>query len=88
MEEIKEYKQPKNKIEKGLLYLQHYGIKKTVAKTIRKAMGHDQEHYSYRKFLKENPLTEQELQKQRNTKFDYNPVISCYDPQLVRISIC
>ena len=80
MEEIKEYKQPKNKIEKGLLYLQHYGIKKTVAKTIRKAIGHDQEHYSYRKFLKENPLTEQELQKQRNTKFDYNPVISIVIP--------
>ena len=80
MEEIKEYKQPTNKIEKGLLYLQHYGLKKTLAKTIRKAMGHDQEHYSYRQFLKENPLTPQELEVQRNTRFEYNPVISIVIP--------
>ncbi len=80
MSEIREYKQPTNKIEKGLLYLQHYGVKKTVAKTIRKMMGHDQEHYSYRQFLKENPITEAELEAQRNTEFDYNPVISIVIP--------
>ncbi len=80
MNEIKEYKQPTNKIEKGILYLQHYGLKKTVAKTIRKMMGHDQEHYSYRQFLKDFPLTEQELETQRNTKFEYNPVISIVIP--------
>ena len=80
MSKIKEYKEPNNKIEKGLLYLEHYGLKKTVAKTIRKLMGHDQEHYSYRQFLKENPITEQELEAQRNTVFDYNPVISIVIP--------
>ena len=80
MSEIKEYKQPTNKIEKGLLYLQHYGVKKTVAKTIRKMMGHDQEHYSYRQFLKENPVSEQELENQRLTVFAYNPVISIVIP--------
>ena len=80
MSEIKEYKQPTNKIEKGLLYLQHYGVKKTVAKTIRKMMGHDQEHYSYRQFLKENPVSEQELENQRQTVFAYNPVISIVIP--------
>ena len=65
MSEIKEYKQPTNKIEKGLLYLQHYGFKKTVAKTVRKLMKHDQEHYSYRQFLKENPITKEELEKSK-----------------------
>ena len=64
MNKIKEYKEPKNKVEKGLLYLQHYGLKKTVAKTIRKAMGHDQEHYSYKQFLKAHPVTEKEQGKQ------------------------
>ncbi|QFJ56066.1 glycosyltransferase family 2 protein [Pseudobutyrivibrio xylanivorans] len=77
---IKEYKEPTNKIEKGLLYLQHYGLKQTVAKSIRKAMGHDQEHYSYRKFLKAHPLTKEELDKQRHTVFTYNPVISIVIP--------
>ncbi len=80
MSEIKNYKQPTNKIEKGLLYLQHYGLKKTVAKTIRKAMGHDQEHYSYRQFLKAHPITEAELEKQKHTIFKYNPVISIVIP--------
>lgn len=80
MSEIKNYKQPTNKIEKGLLYLQHYGLKKTVAKTIRKAMGHDQEHYSYRQFLKAHPTTEAELEKQKHTIFKYNPVISIVIP--------
>lgn len=80
MSEIKEYKQPTNKIEKGLLYLQHYGVKKTVVKTIRKLMGHDQEHYSYKQFLKENPLTSAELKAQRDTVFPYNPVISIVIP--------
>ncbi len=80
MSDIKQYKQPTNKIEKGLLYLQHYGVKKTVTKTIRKLMGHDQEHYSYRQFLKENPLTESELALQKATVFEYNPVISIVIP--------
>ncbi len=80
MSEIKEYKEPTNKIEKGLMYLQHYGIKQTVAKSIRKAMGHDQEHYSYRKFLKTHPTTQEELEKQRHTVFAYNPVISIVIP--------
>lgn len=80
MSEIKEYKEPKNKIEKGLLYLQHYGVKKTVAKTIRKALGHDQEHYSYAQFLKAHPLTEAELEKQRHTIFKFQPVISIVIP--------
>ncbi len=80
MSEIKEYKEPKNKIEKGLLYLQHYGLKQTAIKSLRKAMGHDQEHYSYRKFLKEHPLTEEELDKQRNTVFANCPVISIVIP--------
>ncbi len=80
MTKIKEYKQPTNKIEKGLLYLQHYGLAKTVAKTIRKAMGHDQEHYSYKKFLKEHLTTADELEKQRHTIFAYNPVISIVIP--------
>ena len=80
MSEIKEYKEPTNKIEKGLLYLQHYGIKRTVAKTIRKAMGHDQEHYSYRQFLKTHPVTAADLEKQRYTVFEYNPVISIVIP--------
>ena len=74
MSDIREYKQPKNKIEKGLLYLQHYGLKKTVAKTIRKALGHDQEHYSYAQFLKAHPVTEKDLEKQRHTIFKFNPV--------------
>lgn len=80
MSEIKKYKNPTNKIEKGLLYLEHYGLKKTVAKTVRKLMGHDQEHYSYKRFLKEFPVTEAELEAQRNTKFKYNPVISIVIP--------
>ena len=80
MSKIKDYKEPTNKIEKGLLYMQHYGVKKTVAKTVRKLMGHDQEHYSYRQFLKDFPLTESELQLQRDTKFEYNPVISIVIP--------
>ena len=80
MSEIKKYKNPTNKIEKGLLYLEHYGLKKTVAKTVRKLMGHDQEHYSYKRFLKEFPVTEAELAAQRNTKFKYNPVISIVIP--------
>lgn len=80
MSEIKEYKQPTNKIEKGLLYLQHYGFKKTVAKTVRKLMKHDQEHYSYRQFLKENPITKEELDKQKHTVFKHNPVISIVIP--------
>ncbi len=80
MSDIKQYKQPKNKIEKGLLYLQHYGLRKTIAKTIRKALGHDQEHYSYRQFLKAHPLTDKELEKQRHTIFKYNPVISIVIP--------
>ncbi len=80
MDGIKQYKEPKNKIEKGILYLQHYGLKKTIAKTIRKAMGHDQEHYSYRQFLKENPVTPQELENQRNTDFKYKPLISIVIP--------
>lgn len=80
MSEIKKYKNPTNKIEKGLLYLEHYGLKKTVLKTARKLMGHDQEHYSYKRFLKEFPVTEAELEAQRNTKFKYNPVISIVIP--------
>ena len=77
---IKDYSEPNNKIEKGLLYLQHYGFRKTLAKTVRKLMGHDQEHYSYKQFLKDFPLTEAELEEQRNTHFDYNPVISIVIP--------
>ena len=80
MSEIKEYKEPTNKIEKGLMYLQHYGIRRTVTKTFLKAIGHDQEHYSYRKFLKTHPVTEEELDKQRHTVFTYNPVISIVIP--------
>ena len=80
MSEIKPYKEPTNKIEKGLMYLQHYGVKRTLAKSFRKAIGHDQEHYSYRKFLKENPLTEEELDKQRHTVFTNNPLISIVIP--------
>ena len=63
-----------------MLYLSHYGVKKTVAKTIRKALGYDQEHYSYAQFLKAHPLTEKELEKQRHTIFKYNPVISIVIP--------
>jgi len=80
MSGIEEYKEPSNKIEKGLLYMQHYGLTKTVVKTFRKLIGHDQEHYSYRQFLKEHPITEEELQQQRNTRFAYNPVISIVIP--------
>lgn len=80
MNEIKEYKEPTNKIEKGLMYLQHYGVRRTVTKTFLKAIGHDQEHYSYRKFLKAHPVTEEELDKQRHTVFTYNPVISIVIP--------
>ncbi len=80
MSEIKEYRQPNNIIEKGLLYLQHYGLKRTVAKTVRKLMGHDQEHYSYKQFLKAHPVSEKELEKQRHTIFKYNPVISIVIP--------
>lgn len=80
MNEIKEYKEPTNKIEKGLMYLQHYGIRRTVTKTFLKAIGHDQEHYSYRKFLKAHPVTEEELDKQCHTVFTYNPVISIVIP--------
>ena len=50
------------------MYCQHYGVKRTVAKIIRKAMGHDQEHYSYRQFLKTHPLTEQELEARNEVK--------------------
>ena len=80
MTKIKQYKEPTNKLEKGILYLQHYGLARTVAKTIRKALGHDQEHYSYKQFLKNHPVTEQELQQQRETHFSYNPVISIVVP--------
>lgn len=80
MDKIKEYKEPTNKIEKGLMYLQHYGVRRTVTKTFLKAIGHDQEHYSYRKFLKAHPVTEDELDKQRHTVFTYNPVISIVIP--------
>ena len=80
MIEIKQYKQPKNKIEKGLLYLEHYGFKRTILKTIKKLAGHDMEHYSYRRFLKENPIDEAELERQRDTHFEYNPVISIVIP--------
>ncbi|MCR4693903.1 MAG: glycosyltransferase [Pseudobutyrivibrio sp.] len=80
MSEIKEYREPKNKIEKGLLYLSHYGLKRTVAKTINKLRGRDQEHYSYRQFLKDFPTTEKELEIQRQTSFDYQPKISIVIP--------
>lgn len=80
MNKIKPYKQPTNKIEKGLLYLSHYGVKQTVAKSFRKAIGHDQEHYSYRKFLQTHPTTAEELDKQSHTVFAYNPVISIVIP--------
>ncbi|MCR5416173.1 MAG: glycosyltransferase [Pseudobutyrivibrio sp.] len=80
MSKIKEYKEPTNKIEKGLLYMQHYGLKRTVAKTFRKLIGHDQEHYSYKKFLKDHPVDPAEYDKQRHTVFTYNPVISIVIP--------
>ena len=80
MDSIKVYKEPTNKVEKGLLYLSHYGMKKTAAKTLRKLMGHDQEHYSYGEFLKAHPTTAEELQDQRQHKFDYNPVFSVVVP--------
>lgn len=80
MSEIKKYREPKNKIEKGLLYLQHYGFKRTAQKTMKKLMGHDQEHYSYAKFLKAHPLTEAELEAQRQQVFNNKPLISIVIP--------
>ena len=62
------------------MYLEHYGLLHTVAKTFRKAIGHDQEHYSYKKFLKEHPVTEADLDKQRHTVFKKTPTISIVIP--------
>ena len=80
MEKIKEYKEPENKIDKGILYLEHYGFVPTLKKVIRKALGHDQEHYSYKKFLKAHPLTAEELEAQRERTFEYRPLISIVIP--------
>ncbi len=80
MSQIKKYKEPTNKIEKGLLYLQHYGLKKTAIKTLHKLMGRDQEHYSYAQFLKAHPVTAAELEAQRKHVFNSNPLISIVIP--------
>ena len=80
MTEIASFKQPKNKIEKAILYCKHYGPRKTLIKIVRKLMGHDQEHYSYKQFLKAHPLTEEELDRQRRQTLDYRPCISIVIP--------
>ncbi len=80
MTKIQPYKEPTNKIEKAKLYCAHYGVVKTAKKMFLKAIGHDQEHYSYRRFLKTHPLTEEMLKKQRQTKLDYKPLISIVIP--------
>lgn len=78
--EIKEYKEPENNIERTLMYCQHYGPVATAKKLVSKFMGHDQEHYAYKEFLKNHQLTEAELEEQRKTVFQWNPCISIVIP--------
>lgn len=77
---IKPYKQPTTKIEKLTTYCSHYGVFKTAKKLVKKALGKDQEHYQYRRFLAAHPLSEAELEAQRNRQFDKKVLISIVIP--------
>lgn len=69
-------------VVKTLKYLKQRGVKATVKKVInkitRKNDKEDQELYKL--FLEQHVVSEEELEKQRNTTFNYEPVISIVIP--------
>ena len=82
MEKIKEYKEPSNKIEKTLTYLENYGLKRTVVKVANKLRGRDQEHFAYGEFLKNHPLTDEMLKSYKDgaENFEFRPLVSIVIP--------
>lgn len=72
--------QDKEWIVKRLLHYWHvHGFMKTVRMVGNKLRGIN-EHYTYEDFLKRYPLTEEELEKQRQEKFEFCPKFSIAVP--------
>ncbi len=72
----------KNLIQKTLDSLISNGIKETTKKVYNKVFKNKEkdERENYELFLKQHPVTDEELEKQRNTKFQYEPLISIVIP--------
>lgn len=77
-----EMAKPNNLIVKALKYYKNNGLRATTMKVVdkltRKKEKEDQD--LYRIFLEQHPVSDEELEKQRQTKFDYNPQISIVIP--------
>ena len=75
----------KNRINEVKYYYKKYGffrtIKKSFIKIIRIIFGiHGEERENYKRWIKNNEPSKQELEEQRNKKFDYMPKISIVVP--------
>lgn len=76
-----------NKIKKGFNYLKNNGLKKTIKRVLEKiaekllnSKREKIEQENYLKWIENNEPTIEEIEKQRNFKFEYEPKISVIVP--------
>ncbi len=68
-------------VAKGMFSLRNYGVKETFRKVKGRVMPKKQPvTCDYNKWIKQHMPSERELEKQRQTKFDYEPVFSIIVP--------
>ena len=79
-EKIVRYKEPKNKLDRAVLYCKHFGLKAMVGRVRDKLTHKDEGRDEYQEFLKSHALTEEELMAQRSTEFAFSPKISIAVP--------
>lgn len=74
----------KNVFVKAGRYYKNHGFVETCKKVLSKIAGKDEEHSrqidDYELFLKKHQVTAEELERQRKTKFSYQPVFSIVIP--------
>ena len=65
---------------RGIRFFKKNGFKKTVKKTLGKISGEERRDMSYDSWRRQRLLTEEELKRQRTTRFEYEPLISLVVP--------
>ena len=70
----------KYRIKQLKFYLTKYGILGTIKKVIKVLKGRKQKSKEYQEFINRTEPTIEELEKQRNEKFVFNPKISIIVP--------
>jgi len=77
---VKLITQPVTYIKKSILYIKTRSLKDFIRKVKGKLLLELNSEKLYKEWIKRNESDERELEKERYTKFDYNPVISIITP--------